>query len=149
VARILIVEDDPPVRALIRAILSLGGHSVTSAETGEEALTHIGSNPFDLVLLDLMLPEMSGYEVLEKMNDLPGGNDLKVVVVSALDEEDGRGVHEAMLGVLDHITKPFGSREIEDAVHDALAGDVEERRARRRRTAEIYRDTFEVSKALR
>lgn len=148
-AHILIVEDDPPVRALLRAILTVSGHRVTEVASGEQALEAIGSEPFDLMLLDLMLPTMSGYDVLERMNDLPGGNDLKVVVVSALDGSDGREIREAMLGALDHVTKPFGSRDIEDAVRDALDSNAERRREMRTRAAGIYRDTFEVAQRIR
>ena len=130
-ARILVVEDDPPVRALLRAILSVSGHRVSEAGNGEDALKAIGDQPFDLVLLDLMLPGMSGYDLLERVKNLPGGHDLKVVVVSALDLHDGRGLKEARLGALDHVTKPFGFRDIETAVRDALSHDAERRQRAR------------------
>lgn len=144
-ARILVVEDDSPVRALIRAILRIGGHQVIEAASGEEAMRCLEDEHVDLILLDLMLPGMSGHEVLERIQALPGGSSQKVIVVSALDEGDGRAVREALLGALDHLTKPFGSREIEAAVAAAMADGAEQRREQRRRTAAIYDAAFSTS----
>lgn len=85
-AKILIVEDDTFLQGLTAGRLQKDGHEVSVASTGVEADTQLSNKSFDIVLLDLMLPEKSGFDVLKDMRE--GGNNVPVVVFSNLADED-------------------------------------------------------------
>lgn len=104
--RILVVDDNRMSRLmLVRAVEDLG-YRATSVEGGEEAFTLLASEPFDAMLLDVMMPGMDGYEVLERLRRDPGLRDVPVIIVSAVEEAASvaRGIE---LGALDHLPKPF------------------------------------------
>jgi HAMP domain-containing protein/CheY-like chemotaxis protein/signal transduction histidine kinase len=91
--RLLVVEDNPSEQLSIRALLGYEDIDVTVADTGAEALTAISEESYDCVVLDLRLPDMSGFEVLERLRDMPQFNDLPVVVFTGKElspEEDSR-----------------------------------------------------------
>jgi CheY-like chemotaxis protein len=91
--RLLVVEDDPAEQLSIRELLGYRDIDVSVAATGAEALHAITDEPFDCMVLDLRLPDMSGFEVLERLRDTPALNDLPVVVFTGKDlssEEDAR-----------------------------------------------------------
>ena len=91
--RLLVVEDNPGEQLSIRELLGYDDIDVTTVGTGTEALDAITSQPFDCVVLDLRLPDMSGFEVLERLRDTPEINDLPVVVFTGKElspEEDAR-----------------------------------------------------------
>jgi len=91
--RLLVVEDNPAEQLSIRELLGSSDIQVSIASTGEEALTAIAEEPFDCMVLDLRLPDMSGFDVLERLRDTPSLGDLPVVVFTGKDlslEEDAR-----------------------------------------------------------
>jgi CheY-like chemotaxis protein len=91
--RLLVVEDNPAEQLSIRELLGSSDIQVSIASTGEEALSAIGEQPFDCMVLDLRLPDMSGFDVLERLRDTPSLGDLPVVVFTGKDltlEEDVR-----------------------------------------------------------
>jgi HAMP domain-containing protein/CheY-like chemotaxis protein/signal transduction histidine kinase len=91
--RLLVVEDDPAQQLSIEALLGHDDIEVALASTGSEALAAIGDGAFDCMVLDLRLPDMTGFELLEQLGNLPAGNDLPVVVFTGKDltrEEDAR-----------------------------------------------------------
>ncbi|HVC90783.1 MAG TPA: HAMP domain-containing protein [Acidobacteriaceae bacterium] len=91
--RLLVVEDNPAEQLSIRALLGYEDIDVTVADTGAEALAAIGREAYDCVVLDLRLPDMSGFEVLERLRDMPQFNDLPIVVFTGKElspEEDAR-----------------------------------------------------------
>src|SRR5437867_6142450 len=105
-AKILVVDDEPDMRTVVFHTLRTAGHAVSEAADGEEALRKLKRTPFDLVVLDIMMPRMSGYEVLEKIRALPSRAETPVVVVTA--KHDPQGViREVSSGIADHIAKPF------------------------------------------
>jgi DNA-binding response OmpR family regulator len=83
--RILLVEDDPEQRNLLRAVLEAKGFRVDEAENGKKGLDKISKNPPDVILLDLMMPEMDGFEFLNKLRANPEWASMPVIVVSAKD----------------------------------------------------------------
>lgn len=118
---ILVVEDNEENRDIFRTILEFGGYSVATAEDGEAGLQAIQDNPPDLVLLDIGLPKMDGWELLRRLRD--DGVDVKdtpVVVVTA-DTSTGGEVRADRFGCLDFITKPVEPRRLLDRVQEALA----------------------------
>jgi len=91
--RLLVVEDNPAEQLSIRELLGYDDIDVSIAASGSEALTTLSQSPFDCVVLDLRLPDMSGFDVLERLRDAPGLSDLPVVVFTGKElssEEDAR-----------------------------------------------------------
>jgi two-component system, OmpR family, phosphate regulon response regulator PhoB len=110
-ARILVVEDERDIAALVAYHLTKEGYRVRTAEGGQEALESAAAEKPDLVLLDLMLPGLSGYEVLQEMRRRPDMTDVPVVVLTARRDEADR-VMGLELGADDYVTKPFSPREL-------------------------------------
>lgn len=104
-ARILIVEDDEIISKRIHEGLTLAGHRCLTAFDGDEALELIGGNPFDLILLDVMLPKMSGFDLIGQIRNVP------VIFLTARDNEIDR-VAGLDLGADDYIVKPFSMNEL-------------------------------------
>src|SRR5260221_10068655 len=139
-ATILIVDDDADIRTLIQTVLETSGHDVTLAASGQEALNKLKRKPYELVVLDIMMPTMSGYEVLEQIRAMPSRASTPVIVVTAKHDPDGV-MREVKGGALDHLAKPFMPDELEDVVARALAANRESTDERRRMLhteAEIY-----------
>lgn len=108
VARILVVEDDPGMRTLILRVLKENGYEATSARDGREMLATLASRPFDLVLLDVMLPGRSG---LDLCRDLRKTSAIPIIMVSARGDEIDRVVG-LEVGADDYVPKPFGAKEL-------------------------------------
>ncbi len=107
--KILIVEDDNNINQMIYETFTKAGYSCTSAYSGTEALLRIESGEFGLIILDLMLPGMSGDEVLKNIRKK---SSVPVIVLSAKDELDTK-VDLLTLGANDYMTKPFELKELE------------------------------------
>jgi two-component system phosphate regulon response regulator PhoB len=110
-ARVLVVEDERDIAALVAYHLTKEGYRVRTAEGGHEALAAIAADKPDLLILDLMLPGFSGYEVLQEMRRRPEMAELPVVVLTARRDEEDR-VKGLELGADDYVTKPFSPREL-------------------------------------
>ncbi len=115
--RILIVEDDTSIAELIRDYLEINGMQADIAATGKIGLEKAIQQSFDLVLLDLMLPEMDGFEVLKRIREV---RDTPVLLVSAR-REDIDKIRGLGLGADDYITKPFSPGELVARVKAHLA----------------------------
>ena len=109
--RILVVEDERDIAALVAYHLTKEGYRVRTAEGGLEALEAAGNERPDIVLLDLMLPGYSGYEVLAEMRRRPELAEIPVVVLTARRDEADR-VRGLELGADDYVTKPFSVKEL-------------------------------------
>ena len=103
---VLVVDDNRMNRLKLSRSLEQQGHTVATAENGQHALELLRTQPFDLVLLDIMMPEMDGYQVLEKMKADGGLRDIPIVVISALDELDSV-VKCIEMGAEDYLPKSF------------------------------------------
>jgi two-component system, OmpR family, phosphate regulon response regulator PhoB len=110
-ARILVVEDERDIAALVAYHLTKEGYRVRTAEGGREALEAIAMEKPDLMILDLMLPGFSGYEVLQEVRRRPEMAEVPVVVLTARRDEADR-VQGLELGADDYVTKPFSPREL-------------------------------------
>ncbi|HEU5210894.1 MAG TPA: response regulator transcription factor [Longimicrobiales bacterium] len=110
-ARILVVEDERDIAALVAYHLTKEGYRVRTAEGGAEALEAAASERPDLLVLDLMLPGFSGYDVLQEIRRRPELADVPVVVLTARRDEADR-VKGLELGADDYVTKPFSPREL-------------------------------------
>ena len=103
---ILVVDDDRVNRTLLARTLERSGHTVTTAENGVEALTMLADTVPDVVLLDVVMPELDGMSVLERMKDDEALRDVPVIMISALDDFDSV-VRCIELGAEDYLPKPF------------------------------------------
>ena len=110
-AKILVVDDTPKNVKLLADILTARGYNVVTAASGAEALSQVEAERPDLVLLDVVMPEMSGYEVCRKLRSNPATELLPVVMVTALDpgEERVKGIEA---GADDFLTKPINQAEL-------------------------------------
>src|SRR3974390_2120391 len=116
VAQLLLVEDDAAIRgALIRA-LTERGHAVTSMPSAMDALQHVLDSPPDLILLDLGLPGLGGYEALRMMRAV---SSIPVVVVTARDDE-AEVIRVLDAGADDYVIKPFGPGQIDARIRGGL-----------------------------
>ncbi len=109
--RILAIEDDPDIVELLRFNLERESYQVVAAQTGTEGLAELRQQRPDLLILDLMLPEMSGFEVCRVIRSDPGLMDLPVIMLTARSEE-ADVIAGIELGADDYITKPFSPREL-------------------------------------
>ena len=110
-ARILIVEDETDLQEVLAYNLRQAGHTPIVAADGREALAAVAAQPPDLILLDLMLPDVSGIEVCRTLKSDPGTRDVPVVMVTAKGEEIDRVVGFE-LGADDYVVKPYSVREL-------------------------------------
>jgi len=100
---ILIVEDDPVVLKMYTEKFTFEGYKVLNARDGEEAFAVVSDNPVDFILLDIMLPRMSGTDFLERLRKTPSGKSIPVVALTNLADEEERqkalnlGVHEYLV----------------------------------------------------
>jgi len=108
---ILVVDDNRMNRTKLSISLKQQGHEVTLAEDGEQALEMLDQASFDVVLLDIIMPGIDGYKVLERMKNNPGLRHIPVIVISALDEVDS-AVRCIEIGAEDYLPKPFNPREL-------------------------------------
>jgi two-component system phosphate regulon response regulator PhoB len=117
--KILIVEDETAVVTLLRYNLEHQGFEVDAVSDGEEALVAIEENPPDLVLLDWMLPQLSGIEVCRQLRRRPATKQLPIILLTARGEEADtvRGLDS---GADDYVTKPFSPAELTARVHALL-----------------------------
>ena len=106
--RILVVDDEPRMIGFIRMNLELENHQVIEARNGLEALDAMRTQLPDLVLLDVMMPELDGFETLRMLREF---SDIPVIMLTAKGEESDK-VTGLELGADDYITKPFGTREL-------------------------------------
>ncbi|NLF74091.1 MAG: response regulator transcription factor [Chloroflexi bacterium] len=114
--RVLVVDDEPRMIGFIRMNLELEGYQVLEAHTGLEALEMIRTQLPDLVLLDVMMPELDGFETLRMLREF---SSIPVIMLTAKGEEDDK-VYGLELGADDYVTKPFGSRELSSRVRAVL-----------------------------
>jgi signal transduction histidine kinase len=110
-AHILVVDDTPQNRLLAEVRLVAAGYRVTQADSGEAALRAFERDPPDLVLLDVRMPGIDGFQTLERLRALPSGQDVPVLFLTALDDEE---THRSALaaGVDDFLTKPLRPTEL-------------------------------------
>ena len=117
--KILIADDEPNIVVALEFLLRQSGYEVHIAKNGDEALRLVEAHVPDLVLLDVMMPQKSGYEVCKRMRERADWNDIKIVMLSAkgreIDVTKGMAV-----GADAYVTKPFSTRELVAKVRELL-----------------------------
>jgi two-component system chemotaxis response regulator CheY len=119
--RALLVEDDPELRKLARRYLEKLEFDVEEVANGRHAIARLNEARPDLVCLDLMLPEQSGYEICEFIRHTPGLKDVPVLVVSARAMPEDRA-HAEEVGADAYLIKPFSMKEFSDTVTRLASG---------------------------
>lgn len=109
--KILIVDDVPTNVMLVQAILKKEGYTLLACDSGKKALQIVKEEHPNLILLDIMMPEMDGYEVLQHLKSNPVTNDIPVIIMSALSDMKSI-VKGYQLGAIEYITKPFQREEL-------------------------------------
>jgi DNA-binding response OmpR family regulator len=109
--RVLIVDDDPDIQRLVSYNLTQAGFEVTTAENGRKALDSVHKHPPDLIILDLMLPDIDGMEVCRTLRQGENSRRIPIVMLTARSEEIDR-VIGFELGADDYVMKPFSPREL-------------------------------------
>jgi two-component system, OmpR family, KDP operon response regulator KdpE len=107
-ARILVVDDEAPIRRWLKVNLETRGYAVDTAETGEQAIMAFENQRPDLLILDLLMPGMGGIDVVRKLRAV---STLPIIVLSAIGEE-AQKVRALEIGADDYMTKPFGMEEL-------------------------------------
>lgn len=142
--QLLVVDDEPNIRDLLASSLRFAGFSVRTASDGNSALDEIQQHAPDLVVLDVMLPDISGFEVTAKMRQAG----LRTPVLFLTAKDDMRDKIEGLtVGGDDYVTKPFGLEEVVARIHAILrrsAGEPEEAGITRVADVEIDENAHEV-----
>jgi two-component system chemotaxis response regulator CheY len=149
--RILVVDDDASIRQLIEVTLTSAGYAVEQAESGERALAAIRRKRFDLIVLDINMPGMSGYEVLDRLRAMPSKSATPVFVVTANGPQAENVIPELRRGAVGRLSKPFAITDLQHGVEEALgesAGTRESRREMQSRAADIYGALVDLRSSL-
>jgi CheY-like chemotaxis protein len=126
VARILVVDDSPDVRLALATILEDAGHDVVEAEDGDQVFDlAIGESP-DLVLLDVMMPRVNGFDALATLKADTRTSPIPVIMVTAKGRPEDMAMARS-LGAVEYITKPWADGDVELRVDWALAADQEQK----------------------
>lgn len=129
-ARILIVDDEADIRQLIVYALAEDGHDVSVAKNGSEAMEHLTESSTDVVILDVMMPELDGFGLLKELDDKGLKRDTKVLILTARgSERDWKQGYD--LGADHYMTKPFDPDDLVTTVRDLVNSTPEELAAKR------------------
>ena len=117
--RVLVVDDEPNIVMSLRFLMQREGFEVEVAPTGDAALQALERQPADLVLLDVMMPELDGFEVCQRIRGNPAWASTRIIMLTAKgrDVERDKGL---ALGADDYVTKPFSTRELVARVKQML-----------------------------
>lgn len=120
---ILIVDDEENMIHLLKVIFESVDYEVLSALSGREALEILSGTTPDVILLDIMMPEMDGWEVFRRMREDPSIPEIPVVILTAKKDEIDRQMGTELLRVSGYVTKPFVRKELVDKVARVIEGN--------------------------
>ena len=159
-ARVLIVDDERPNRELLEVMLAAEGFSLASAASGEEALASVAQEPPDLILLDVIMPGIDGYEVTRQLKGNPVTKGIPVIMLTALDDRQARMLGLSA-GAEDFVSKPVDRAELcmrvrnlvrlkaycdrHDKYSQMLEGEVGSRTVELIESERLYRSTFDAA----
>ena len=121
--RILVVDDNPDIRMLLVSLLQRAQHEVIEAADGVAVQQWVADTEPDLIILDLMMPEVDGWDALEKLKADPSTKDIPVIISSALDERED--IAKALdMGAIDYVSKPWDASDFVQRIGLAGASKV-------------------------
>jgi diguanylate cyclase len=118
--RVLVVDDERKNRELIEVMLGADGYELLSANCGEDALAMIAAEPPDIVLLDVMMPGMDGYQVANRIKSNPATASIPVVILTSLGDQNSIS-HGLGAGAVKYLTKPINRAELRACVSGLLS----------------------------
>jgi DNA-binding response OmpR family regulator len=118
--KILIVDDEPNIVVPLQFLMEQSGYEVRIAQSGEEAVEAIPNFTPDLILLDIMLPILDGFEVCQRVRENPEWQHTKIILITAMGREDVNIAKGLALGADAYITKPFSNSEVVEKVKELL-----------------------------
>ena len=133
--KILVVDDDPTMVKLINVNLKLNNYSVVEATSGEQALDVLGKEPLDLVVLDIMMPGVDGWEVLKRIRGDNETKEMPVILVTAK-TQDSDVIRGLELGADEYVIKPFNPLLLVEVIKMVLDRSYDERLERRKKQKE-------------
>jgi len=143
---ILVVDDDEANRVLLCSCLNRDGHTVMAAEDGHRAMDLLAAHEFDLVLLDVVMPEMNGYQVLGEMRSAERLQQIPVIMISAFDESD-TAVRCIEIGADEYLIKPFDRNLLRARVKGCLQKKMERDKAARELSADLVSKSSQLQEA--
>lgn len=120
--KVLIVEDDPSTRALLKALIQTMGCEVDEAGDGLQALEKLGEEDYSVILLDIVLPKLSGTAVMDRLHEVDPGKLERVIVVTGLNVDDIRKLFPTVCHAL---TKPVMPKRLQDSISKCLRTNVD------------------------
>ncbi len=117
--RILIVEDEEGIREIEKIVLQKDGYQVETAEDARIGLTKASAGGFDLIISDIMMPGMDGFQLLQELRKVPASKSVPVIFITAMDEQRDK-IKGLNLGAVEYITKPFSTRELLEKIKEVL-----------------------------
>jgi CheY-like chemotaxis protein len=114
--KIMVVDDEKPLLILLKEVLENEGFKVITAESGMECLEKLKKVKPDIIIMDMMMPKMSGYDTIKKIRENPKTKDLKVVILTVSVIEEVSKFQLNKYKVLDYINKPFDIKEIVEKI---------------------------------
>jgi DNA-binding response OmpR family regulator len=133
--KILVVDDDPTMVKLINVNLKLNNYAVIEAISGEQALDIVSKEPLDLMVLDIMMPGVDGWEVLKRIRDNGDTKELPVILVTAK-TQDSDVIRGWELGADEYVIKPFNPLLLVEVIKMVLDRSYEDRLERRKKQKE-------------
>jgi CheY-like chemotaxis protein len=116
---VLVVEDDPEINELIGAYVELAGYSCRRVARGSDAIAAAHDNPPSLVVLDVMLPDLDGFEICRRLRADPRTSGVPIVMLTALDQEDMRR-RAIQCGATEYMTKPFDPDRLLNTIQNRM-----------------------------
>ena len=146
-ARVMVVEDERTVQVLMQDLLETWGHDVQAASTGDQAIALLSASEYDLVVLDIMLGGISGYDVLDELSRLGVRERTRVVVVT------GRATEwdyllGCMRGADEYLPKPFDPVRLQSVLEEMLSSSPEDLAERRRSEVERSQMMFDLESSF-
>lgn len=122
--KIMVVDDDPVILETIHLNLTKRGYETVAFTNGNDALNNIAENHPDLIILDVIMPEMDGWEVLKIIKDHYPQEELKVLLLTAKSTDRDKMIGTSILKADGYVTKPFDLQDLLQSIHELLGDDT-------------------------
>lgn len=126
--KIMLVDDEPDIRYLLKRKLEREQYEVVEADSGEECLNKIKQEKPDLILLDIMMPGMSGWETLECIKEMEDTAEILIIIFTVMDVTPEAMSKKEELGFVDYIVKPFDYNDLLKRIQMAMGRDEDHER---------------------
>lgn len=123
--KIIVIDDDPGILEVLEFNLKIRGYNVLSYISGKEALEEVFDEKPDLIILDVIMPDLDGWEMLKIIKDHPAGNAFKILMLTAKSTERDKLIGKSILKADDYVTKPFDLNELLHIIRKLL-GDTDD-----------------------